>query len=485
MFKSSIGKTIGFLSLLLALSPLILKAYTITGNVKDVHEGNNIENAEVIVQDYNDSTRIDTAYTDANGDFSLEWSFDGGISEEEAKEIQISVDGNILKVSEDINNTIKGNVFNTAGMKVGELEKGIFSASNIRQGNYFMILESDGEMIAQVKFQNLNNNVSSVSPKWNIEKNDNVSSTSTYKKETNYSSEKANSSSLRSSKLDSLEFTFNHSDIWERVTYRIANPDETNNYDFSVIDKSIFDSTMMDFYNEITRRTDLQNGTKRWASGKTIQYMVDTTDMLQPMINTIVSIINDEVIYITDNKITPVINFTNTHPDHYYGADTINVHIDKNIPGQGEHSETSVSDYDGNDYTLETAYAKLKRNEVSRGVVLQEILQTLGWVCDSDMENSVFNEGAPNDYLQKADSLSRILYMRPPRTQDPDKDPEGVYLNTSMNSSNPENIEFCYNNSGLYKTEEEKEMFFNYGGETIKFKEDEITKVKLNDLIKK
>ncbi len=427
MFKSSIGKTIGFLSLLLALSPLILKAYTITGNVKDVHEGNNIENAEVIVQDYNDSTRIDTAYTDANGDFSLEWSFDGGISEEEAKEIQISVDGNILKVSEDINNTIKGNVFNTAGMKVGELEKGIFSASNIRQGNYFMILESDGEMIAQVKFQNLNNNVSSVSPKWNIEKNDNVSSTSTYKKETNYSSEKANSSSLRSSKLDSLEFTFNHSDIWERVTYRIANPDETNNYDFSVIDKSIFDSTMMDFYNEITRRTDLQNGTKRWASGKTIQYMVDTTDMLQPMINTIVSIINDEVIYITDNKITPVINFTNTHPDHYYGADTINVHIDKNIPGQGEHSETSVSDYDGNDYTLETAYAKLKRNEVSRGVVLQEILQTLGWVCDSDMENSVFNEGAPNDYLQKADSLSRILYQRPPKNMDPDEDtkPEG------------------------------------------------------------
>jgi len=580
----NVGKITGFLGILTALSPLALKSYTINGNVKDVHENNNKANVEVVVKDVNDPSKVDTAYTDTNGNFSLEWSFNqapiiynvspedgatgvslnpelkvigedpdndsldvgfykasndsligtdniqsgdtasvvwdnlanstlydwyvkandgedtttssvwdfttesnGGITEKEAENIRIYGEGSDLKVNKSIDKTLEGKVFNSAGIEVGELTKTGseygFSVSGVPQGNYFMILESDGEMIAQIKFQNLNNNVSSVSPKWNIEE-DNVSSSDLYEMETNYSSEKANSSSLRSSNLDSLEFTLkNDSDIWERVTYKTANPDETNNYDFSVIDKSIFDSTMMDFYNEITARLS-HEGTGRWASGKTIQYMVDTTDMSQTMINNIVSIINDEVIYMTNNEITPVINFTNTHPDHYYGADTINIHIDNDIPGRGAHSEKSIEGYDDNNYTLEVGYVKLK-STAGRGTILQEILQNKGWVCDSDMENSVFNDGTIYDYLQKADSLSRILYMRPPRTQDPDKDPEEGYFDTSMNSSNPENIEFCYNNSGFYQTKKEKEMFFNYGGETIKVKEDEITKVKLNDLIKK
>jgi len=523
MFKldKNIGKITGYLSLLVFLSPLILKSYTVNGNVKDIHTGSNIENAEVVVQDYNDSTRIETAYTDANGNFSLEWLFNqapntpvnvspldgstgvslnpelkvigtdpdndsldiefykalndslidlvriasgdtastawnnlknatlyewyvkaddgtdttnspewsfttesgGGITERTVEDVQISIDGNILKVSGNGNNTITGNIFNTAGMKVGELEKGIFSASNLRQGNYFMILQRDGEMVARVKFSDVDNKVLGVSPKWNIEKDDNVSSSGSYKRAKSLSSERNG--------LDSLEFTLkNDLDIWERVTYRTANPDETNNYDFSVIDKSIFDSTMMDFYNEITNRLNW-NGSARWASGKIIQYMVDTTDMSQTTINTIVSIINDEVIYMTNNQITPVINFTNSHPDHYYGADTINVHIDNDIPGRGEHSEKSIEGYDDNDYTLEVGYVKLK-SVTDRGVILQEILQTLGWVYDSDLKESIFNGGTMNNYLQEADSLSRILYMRPPRTQYPDKDPEEGYFDTSM-----------------------------------------------------
>ncbi|MBN1377517.1 hypothetical protein JW949_04280 [Candidatus Woesearchaeota archaeon] len=522
------GKITGFLGLLTALSPLGLKAYSINGNVKDIHEHKNMADREVVIKDVNDPSRIKTAYTDANGDFSVDWSFNqapvvynispengatgvstspelkvvgtdgdddplsiefykasndsligsdniqsgdtasivwnnldestlyewyvkaadgedtttsnkcnfttessGGITEEEKNKIDIFGEDNILKVIGDYDDKFEGDILDANGRKVGELEEIMgseygFSVSKVPQGVYFMILKRNGENIAQVKFLDVENKVFGVSPKWNIEE-DNVSSSDSYKKETNSSNERTESLKLRSTKLDSLEFLIKgDSGTWERVTYRTANPDETNNYDFSVIDKTIFDSTMMDFYNEITGR-GTEFGTARWVLD-TIQYMVDTTDMSQAMINTIVSIINDEVIYMTNNQITPVINFTNTHPEHYYGADTINIYVDNDIPGMGEHSEESIEGYDNNDYTLETAYVKLVCGDyLYRGVILQEILQTLGWVCDSDLENSVFNGSSASHYLTEADSLSRILYLRNPKNIYPDEDskPEG------------------------------------------------------------
>jgi hypothetical protein len=513
-------KITGFISILKALSALYLGAYTINGNVKDVHENKDMENIGVVIKDVNNPSRIKTAYTDANGDFSVDWSFNqapvvynispengatgvstspelkvigedpdndplsiefykasndsligsdniqsgdtasvvwnnldestlyewyvkaadgeytttsntcnfttessGGITEEEKNKIDIFGDGNYIKVRG--NDEFEGDILDVNGRKVGELEDIMgseygFSVSEIPQGVYFMILNKDGEMIARVKFSDVDNKVLGVSPKWNIEE-DNVSSSDSYEKSS--SSKNANHSILRSSNLDSLEFTLkNDSDIWKRVTYKTANPDETNNYNLTAIDKSVFDSTMMDFYNEITNRLNW-NGSARWASGKTIQYMVDTTDMSQAMINTIVSIINDEVIYMTNNQITPIINFTNTHPDHYYGADTINICVDNDIPGMGAHGEKSIEGYDGNEYTLETAYVKLVCGDyLYRGVILQEILQTLGWVCDSDLENSVFNGSSASHYLTKADSLSRILYLRNPKNIYPDED---------------------------------------------------------------
>jgi len=519
--EKSICKIAAFLSLLTGFSSISLKSYTITGNVKDIHTGSNIENAEVVVQDYNDSTRIETAYTDANGDFFLEWSFNqapntpvnvspsngaagvslnpelkvigmdqdndsldigfykalndslidsveiasndtasvvwdslesstlyewfvkvtdgldttqspvwnfttesnGGIPEEDAENIRIYGEGSSLKVSGSSMDEFDGDIYDINGRHVGELTKigseyG-FSASGLAQGNYFMILKKDEENIGRVKFSVLNDNVFGVSPKWNIEEDD-VSSTSSYKRETSSLSKRAKSLSSERSDLDSLEFTFNHSDFWQRITYRLVDlaDDTTNIYETMITnDTTIFN---IDCFEEMTWRQNL-GGLRKW--GKDAVIAVDTTGFNQSTIELTLNNAPAAANALTKGTVSgDYVSLMNRHGG--LSQDTIWVYYDPGTPGGGGGSVSGDPDvYNaGTMHLNNTVTAEYVWNEMGGALELH----------DTNKKQSVMNDPPQYAHLTPHDSLVvEFMYGndefgfpgRPVRNKNPDEDP--------------------------------------------------------------
>jgi len=392
-------------------------SYSITQDdiLKVELEQEGTDNFKVVVRDAEGDSAVMNTYADIQPN--------GGITEEEAKNIKLYSNNKGSLVLEDKNRyEITISFYDIAGRTVGKMTKEeneiktSLSVSAFPQGKYLLNLKKGNEVIGKGKFVVLNG--TAITPNLKLVTTNN-----------NKTSNKENSGkeSLRGAEKDTLYLNFGDTTgaHFPSKFNHIINLGENNN-----LDRVLLPSDNSKFNND--NFTNLVGISEYFGSERIhdtlsshIVYLIDDFDMSDEMVGWAVKSHKSTTTHqaICDYFTKGIFNedtYIDTITGHHalpYGPDTFLIMTDNTIPGNGTFDNV----VDENNYIV-GGWVKVRGNATKKDVEL-ESLGNLGYKHNLDDSTSYFDPGSSVLVPTKRDSLYIFLYFRPANLHEPDSIP--------------------------------------------------------------
>jgi len=406
--------------LILALTITAKASTEASGYVKDYVTDNPLSTVKITETKTPDST-----FTDTNGFYSMIFESNGGIPEEEAKNIKIYSNGQNLIL--EGNNSYELTVYDILGRQMGKTikerseTKGSIFVSEFPQGPYLLNLKKGNEVIGKGKVIVLNG--MAVSPNIKLIKEEN----NNYNRKTSSMKNSGRNMSLRGAEKDTLYLNFGDTTgaHFPSKFNHIINLGENNN-----LDRVLLPSDNSKFNND--NFTNLVGISEYFGSERIhdtlsshIVYLIDDFDMSDEMVGWAVKSHKSTTTHqaICDYFTKGIFNedtYIDTITGHHalpYGPDTFLIMTDNTIPGNGTFDNV----VDENNYIV-GGWVKVRGNATKKDVEL-ESLGNLGYKHNLDDSTSYFDPGSSVLVPTKRDSLYIFLYFRPANLHEPDSIP--------------------------------------------------------------
>jgi len=404
----------------LGLGAITARASTeVSGQVRSYGEENPVANAKVKEEITHDST-----FADTNGFYSLIFETNGGITEEESKNIRIYSNGQNLILESNKAYELTINIFDVLGRPRGTIIKerskteGSLSVLNFPQQKYIINLKKGNEVIGRGNFVVLNGMPFALSINLiKEESNENNRNTSTRAK--------TQSSLTRGTEKDTLYFAFEDT---TGVHYSKKHPlilqlgQDTIISPFSIpTDTSKFD--IYRFNGLIQRSPTLSSARVPDHLKDSMHYDIDTTGMPAEILQGFINGIRSECKYMSCgiiNDSTPI-NFISSHssnPEDWNQRYRFLIFWDPSIG----HAESGFMGDPNHPGWIVGGHVRAGPG-TQLPTTIREDLHNLGYRIDLNDKNSFFDPSNSHNTLQPKDSLYRILYMREPEWYAPDSIP--------------------------------------------------------------